>query len=1002
MRGSLRYRLRREFARRLAHLWPRLPPLALQGLGAGAVGLAGYLCLTQAPDLLTRVDGWVAAHRQHRAGDAAGRLFDELVRESRAIGVDARSGRLRLSVDCGAEVAGAVPPRSAADAARIDRLCRSDVGQTILNEIADWNRSLDMLAIRDDAGHRGLRFAAAPRRGAREAGAAGLCEDGTTPPTVIPAGCHRNHWELSAGLQDDALTLDAAMWGAPAGEIFGFLARGQHPGFGDWLRVDAQAIGPRPAILSARVAALAKPTQIVVDVIAADPQFQIDGAAAGERSLLCHGARTQETCARLLAEHPLTPHGWRFRVDLPVGRDLVLSVRARPVAVSPVELADLKAIEANPRASGQTVALREDESVTLTRSIRLACQVFDQDEYEEGGIFRILRKTGRAQPAGPSSRRFCEPVWRSAVTVAARPPRPGVAVIRAIGGGRQAALTELQARAPDPEEPDDERDAGDRPSVTPTAAARELGLSPVVGLGESDRYSLLGQASRATPPGETRALEITIDPALQKLALGRLTAALDPKGAQAGLFAPVPAEARRAAVVILDAGRAGAPDGGYDNQTGRILAAATLPLLRPGLSQWDVLAANAYRPAEGPLAARGWSQNDKHFAPGSTLKSVVGLAAVDRAARGDETIARALGLERGSGGGPAPADYAAVFGRKYGYGWAATALTVPVGDGRDPDEHEIQNADGGRLCAAATPPCAPDGRLGLRGAMARSSNMWFARMALLLDEPKIMQETGAGPPRELKRASERELTLARVLRRVWPAGGVELAPGFAQRFGRTPIAGSRSRATPIRLDATLPDRPRRLALALNGIGQATQATPTAIASIMASIATGRIVRPRLTPEAEAAPTAAADAAGAEEARPGDPILAEDAPGDGGKLDPGRAAELLAGLRGALHAVVTAGGTAAAAFQNADYLGRLYGKTGTAESGDTKESTNSVWFVGWVDGVGGAYGAERRIAFACLVTHMTRRAGGGGFCAPLIAGILGELQTRALRWDEAKG
>jgi cell division protein FtsI/penicillin-binding protein 2 len=988
MLGSKRYKFGTQTRRFLAAIWPKLPPLAVFGAVLSGAVMLGYFSLRAMPDLLGRSQAWVTRIEQHGTGEEAGKLFMELVRSSPSgLRFDPSTGRIDLALDCGAAESGLAGTGPRPDPILVRKLCRSDIGRAIQNELTAWNQTLDMLAVRDDANARGVRFKPDADR-ARPTGTSVPCNDGNPQPLLVPRGCFPNAWNVSASLLNDDALIDAAMPGLPSGEIFGFLARPPHPGFGDWVRINGQAVGRRPVTLSTQIEPLAQPTRIRIDVIGHEPSLQVDQTAAAPARLFCHGGATPEACATLLAGAPRTPHAWRFDVTLPAGKKLRLVLRSRAVAVMPVEIGELKDMEANVRRFGQTTPLRADESVALTRSMHLVCQVFDQEDYEDGGIFRTIRRAPAPAGIGPQQRRFCEPAWRPSVN--ARPQPPGAVVIST--GGTRTALTMMEASSP--------QDDGDlakprRARTIPTPAARELGLLPLVGVGEDDAYSLLGQAVRAVPGGEVRDIDLTIDPDLQRLALTEMTRALDPRGPNAAVLADVPPGARRASVVMIDAGSAFGSDGGFDEATGRILAAATLPQIPSGISTWDILAADAYRPSQSPLAARAWSQNDRHFAPGSTFKAVIALSAVDRAARGDQQIARALGIERGMAGGLKASELAGVFGKAYRFSGESNVLEVPIWDGPDPDLREIRNANRDRLCNIALPmPCTEEGRIGLRGAMAKSSNIWFGRLALLLDEPKIMQPAQGGVARELDRPTERELTIVRVLNRAWSGGRIDLVPGFSQRLGKAPVPGARTYATPILPEAARPDMPRRLSLALNGIGQATQATPLAMASIMGSIATGRVVRPRLTPEALSIPAERGDGVW-----PGDMLLAENAPSEGGRLDSGQVTELMLGLKSSLHAVVEAGGTAHDAFRSAPYRERLSGKTGTAETGDTKSSTNSVWFVGWVDGVGGNYGNGRRIAFACVMTHMTRRASAGSVCAPLIERILTRLHTAPLRQAE---
>ena len=104
-------------------------------------------------------------------------------------------------------------------------------------------------------------------------------------------------------------------------------------------------------------------------------------------------------------------------------------------------------------------------------------------------------------------------------------------------------------------------------------------------------------------------------------------------------------------------------------------------------------------------------------------------------------------------------------------------------------------------------------------------------------------------------------------------------------------------------------------------------------------------------------------------------------------------EVLQSLRAGLKAV-TDFGTAAGSFARQKHSDTpiTYGKTGTAEvklevAKVVLFDTKSVWFVGWrepkIDTT--ERPEQRRLAFACMVTHSTGT--GGGVCAPLIAEFL---------------
>jgi cell division protein FtsI/penicillin-binding protein 2 len=86
------------------------------------------------------------------------------------------------------------------------------------------------------------------------------------------------------------------------------------------------------------------------------------------------------------------------------------------------------------------------------------------------------------------------------------------------------------------------------------------------------------------------------------------------------------------------------------------------------------------------------------------------------------------------------------------------------------------------------------------------------------------------------------------------------------------------------------------------------------------------------------------------------------------------------------------GTARSAFLNHSQLCRIYAKTGTANVGVRKKGKIvlekrflTTWFIGWREPKKG----EKRLAFACMVTHSHGKGSNTGrhVCAPIIAEIL---------------
>jgi cell division protein FtsI/penicillin-binding protein 2 len=946
-----------------------------------AIVAAGFMSLAAGfPWAIAAVERWNEAHVIQRTGDVSGMLFDRLV-EDREIVFDAASGKLDLRIDCDLERAGF--GKSGAEHRKlVNRLCDSDPGNAIQNEVKVWNRNLSILAIRDN--HRS------------ETPNSDDCDNGKSVALIIPEGCFPAIWELALQADDADRTFDARLRESPSAEVHGYLARPIRSGFGDWTQFDTAAVGPGDVLLQARFPAANSDRTITVDLIGEFKSAQIDGRNADiGRRLHCHGSLDPDRCRRIVAQDPRVPHAWRLQIPLVRDRVARVVLRVRPAPVVPLVLSGLGTLEEDRRPIVRNARFRPDETVRLTTNIALACQVVSPDEFASGNVVRYVGR--RAASGASDTKRFCEPAWNTSQI--GQRARFGAVQINAAGGEKPLSLTQVQRPVAGTRE-----DAKAEPAdveVLPTTDTVRLGLLPVIGLGAADRYSLLGQAVRRARPGDKPPeLNLTIDPELQSIAYQRLSDVVSRKPGTEALtagFASGKDADRRAAVVLLDAGlaRGGDNGGGYDADAGRILAAATWPQLPPKPAHmWDTLASDNYRPTGSALAARAWSQNDKHYQPGSTFKPLIALAAIERAARGETAFLRALGLGRGQNG-LLEQEIPTVFGRRYNFSYRSTALEVSIGDDEQ-TTHEISNFAGVALChlVNGTPACPRDGRIGLRGAITTSNNMFFARLALLVDEDRVMRRTPNGRMVEIKETDAanpaQPLVIERIAKRLVPAKPFDLAPGFTERFGSPPIAGSRTYATPVIIDAGRSDRPRRLSLALAGIGQAVQATPLAMATIMASIAAGKIVRPRITIEATAPrpPTEGNE----EQAVAGDDLL--DLNAKQGTEEPIRqeaVIELMSGLRGALHNVVV-NGTARTAFARSLLQARVYGKTGTAETGDDEASTNSVWFIGWIDGLGQRRWRGRRIAFACLVTHTERdESAGGRVCAPLIEQILAEYE-----------
>ncbi len=238
--------------------------------------------------------------------------------------------------------------------------------------------------------------------------------------------------------------------------------------------------------------------------------------------------------------------------------------------------------------------------------------------------------------------------------------------------------------------------------------------------------------------------------------------------------------------------------------------------------------------------------------------------------------------------------------------------------------------------------------LSLTAAVRDSINVWFDVLAMTVDgEAALDFDRNPSKPAPRLWLMERidDLGLREPL---------DLLPG---RPGGT----STLRATPGNASLFV-DKPWPMAWTLvqNAIGQGAQITPLHLATVAATIATGRRIRPHL------------DAAW--NGQPFEPSYS----------DLGLELSL---LRAGMKAVPEVG-TARGAFASRPERCRFYGKTGTATNGKPQrgnEDYNSAWFMGWLEDENG----KPRWSFACMVTHSPRT--GGATCAPVVTGFLARTQ-----------
>ncbi|MBW2708704.1 MAG: hypothetical protein JRD04_05390 [Deltaproteobacteria bacterium] len=487
--------------------------------------------------------------------------------------------------------------------------------------------------------------------------------------------------------------------------------------------------------------------------------------------------------------------------------------------------------------------------------------------------------------------------------------------------------------------------------------AWDLGLTSLVGMDIEDRNSLAWILSGAQQDG---ALTLTLDARLQALAQEKLEQQiLDLWGA-----ADPYAAKRRGAVVLLDA------------DTGAILAATTYPRLRSGVHPWDLRAFARYYPGESLRTFRPWQGVDAHNAPGSTFKPVVAMAAINAVGSGAPQADRIKKFLKG---------YSRKAIHKSGLTLDCAAYNpfqgICYASRNIPGSRKVvQNFKRHSLGSGFKPG---DETLGLKQAIRESINVWFVRLGWLMDGgPARAYDTAMRNLRQGQIPPDRpDFFLGAMARTLGFNGpGLDLLANLDEDIPlyRT-RPGLRSEGDTLfgaigQLNLINPEeRGLQQILTQNAFGQGMTATPLQMARVAAAVATDKLPHPYLV--------------GAYNGR-----ILEPPPGKELGFDPGKLEGLIpfrfdgmALLRAGMKAVPETG-TARTAFKKHPDRTRVYGKTGTADVTETDRSFNTTWFIGWREPV---QEGERRIAFACMVSHATGKGSntGGSVAAPVVAKIL---------------
>jgi hypothetical protein len=483
----------------------------------------------------------------------------------------------------------------------------------------------------------------------------------------------------------------------------------------------------------------------------------------------------------------------------------------------------------------------------------------------------------------------------------------------------------------------------------PTAAAQDMGLVPLVGVGPAHGHSVAGALARLGQFGQAQALAVTtIEPGLQTALhqVLRCVGAHDGRWRAAENHCDTSARAvhaderRITSAVVMDAA------------TGDIVATVAGTDMPAGMAAPDLLAFDAFNPATSPLRIGAWHHTGGTVHTAGSGYKVVDALALELAAQRQPSLLPLLQ-------GVAPARlHALALDAGKSFQVESACYPTPCTDKRA----HVQNFD-----AAPASRYVRDGRMGLVDAMRNSVNTWFAFAVEYTDRTVPGGHADARPLGA--NALQAERPMLAVLDRLGfgqaqPLDGGLFPAGFAWQ------PGDALQTMPSHLDPIHDEHGVRQ----QALGLRMQTTPLQMARTVAAVATGHVPNPRLLVSLN---------------------------GQGADTPPvGTALNLpLDRVRTAMGEVVRAG-TAAGAF-SAPALKPMkpfvFGKTGSAPlaSKDDKidckklpmaapaplACQNNAWFVGYL-APGALPGEKRTLAFAVQVSHT--RFTGGAQAAPVVA------------------
>jgi hypothetical protein len=250
---------------------------------------------------------------------------------------------------------------------------------------------------------------------------------------------------------------------------------------------------------------------------------------------------------------------------------------------------------------------------------------------------------------------------------------------------------------------------------TPTDQTHKLGLLSLIGFGPSDAASLIGIIGKSALPTDRTEIALTIDSKLQRITqetVSHYFGKVFPK-MSGNRFA----DERRGAVVLLD------PD------TGEILALGGWPQPPKNATGWDYVSFAKSNPLRDPMSIMAWEVIDKHNTPGSTMKPLLSLGVMGaKRPRLNEIM---IGLT--------PGEVAARMGLNPGSG----TYTIPGSSksisnfGNSPLSRYFNSTNRARDCVPDGAEISTANRFGVPQAVQFSINMWFARLAVMLEEADV-------------------------------------------------------------------------------------------------------------------------------------------------------------------------------------------------------------------------------------------------------------------------